>query len=75
MAVIVILALLALVLVFISANVHALANLDRELKAINQRQVQRLDRTSAKNSAGVPLNSTVTNSPAPAAPSMQPADP
>jgi hypothetical protein len=46
-AVIVMLALLSIMLIYIAANSRSLSHLDRELKLIEQRQIQRLERLSA----------------------------
>jgi hypothetical protein len=59
-AVIVMLALLALILVFASANMRSLANLERETRSIERRQIRRLEAHGATN-AVVPLAVSGTN--------------
>jgi hypothetical protein len=62
-AVIVMLALLALILVFASANMRSLANLERETRKIEQKQIRRLEAHGATN-AVVALATAGTNAPA-----------
>lgn len=64
-AVIVMLALLALILVFASANMRSLANLERETRAIEQKQIRRLATHGATNFVEVPLPASGTNSTGP----------
>lgn len=59
MAIVVILVMLAIMLLYVTANVRSLDYLGRELKLLEQRQVQRL------NSSAVPTNLVSgTNAPA-----------
>jgi len=63
-AIVVILAMLVIMLLYVAANVRALDYLGRELKLLEQRQVQRL------NSSTAPTNSVSgTNAPASQPPS------
>ena len=64
-AVIVMLALLALIIVFASANMRSLANLERETRAIEQKQIRRLAMHGATNLVEVPLPASGTNSTVP----------
>ena len=61
-AVIVMLALLALILVFASANMRSLANLERETRKIEQKQIRRLEVHGATN-AVMPVATSGTNAP------------
>jgi type II secretory pathway component PulK len=61
-ALIVMLALLALILVFVSANMRSLANLERETRRIEQRQIRRLESHGATN-AVVPVPVTAQTVP------------
>jgi outer membrane lipoprotein-sorting protein len=67
MAIIAVLALLALVMIYLAANMHALANLQRELNMIEQKQIRRLTTISARNQPNSPSANVATNSPASAA--------
>jgi hypothetical protein len=61
-AVIVVLALLAIILVFVGANLRSLSTLGRELKLIEQQQTRRLSKVSV---AVPPAGSVIeTNAPA-----------
>lgn len=76
-AVIVVLVLLAIMLIFVNANLRALHNLGRELKRVEQQQIKRLNaRTSPTNavaaqSASTGVKATPTVRPAPAQPTSQ----
>ena len=50
---VVVLALIAVLLVYVAANLRALGMLDGELKHVDQKQIQRLDRTSVSASNAV----------------------
>ena len=64
MAVIVMLALLAVMLVFVSVNMRSLVNLESETKRIEQRQIHRLETRGATNVVEVSLPASGTNVPA-----------
>jgi len=59
--VIVVLALLAIVMVFVGANLRSLSNCGRELHQIDQQQTRRW---STVHAAGTPAPVTGTNAPA-----------
>lgn len=59
MAVIIVLALLSIILIYISANIRSLYRLDRELKLTNERQIHRL----AAASRGAAPSMATTNAP------------
>ena len=64
-AVIVVMALLAIILVYVAGNLRTLNSLDRELKLLERQQIRRLQAaTQATHSppAAVPGNSSVPNS-------------
>ena len=46
MAVVVVLALISVLLVYVAANLRSLGLLDRELKRVEQKQIQRLDKAT-----------------------------
>jgi len=47
MAVVVVLALTSVLLVYVAANLRSLGLLDRELKRVEQKQIQRLDKATS----------------------------
>jgi hypothetical protein len=62
-AVIVVLALLAIMLIFVNANIRALYSLGRELKLIEQQQIKRLNaRTNPTNAVAAQFSSPGVNS-------------
>jgi hypothetical protein len=65
MAVIIVLAFLAIILIYLAANARTLHLLERDLKLIEQKQVQRLAVTNIKtNSTGaLPIQSAPTDAP------------
>jgi len=64
MATIVVMALLAIVLILVSANVRALSNLSRELKFIDHKQTERWKAAKIPNVSASALTPNSTNSPA-----------
>jgi hypothetical protein len=56
--VIALLAILAIMLIYVNANVRLLGNLKRELKLVEQQQIQRLEKTGAQP---LPLINARTN--------------
>ncbi len=70
MATIVIMALLALVLLLVTANIRALSTLGRELKFIDKKQTERWKTQKVPNASAQAAVSDSTNAPA-AAPSAQ----
>lgn len=71
MATIVIMALLALVLLLVTANVRALSTLGRELKFIDKKQTERWKTQKVPNASLIPATSNSTNAPA-TAPAVPP---
>jgi hypothetical protein len=63
MAVIIVLAFLAIILIYLAANARTLHWLERDLKLIEQKQVQRLAGTNIKTNSieGLPNRSASTN--------------
>ena len=64
MATIVVMALLAIVLILVSANVRALSNLGRELKFIDHKQTEHWKNEKIPNTFASALVPNSTNSPA-----------
>ena len=62
-AVIVLLFLLAMMLVYITANMRTLYSLGRELKLLDQRQTRRLEISSRTNSFAIATNLSLTLNP------------
>lgn len=61
-AVVVVLALLALIFVFVAANLRALHNLKRDLKIVEQQQIKRLNvRAASAQQGGPPDAAAQTN--------------
>jgi hypothetical protein len=64
-AVIVVMALLAIILVYVAGNLKTLANLGRELKLLERQQIRRLQKVSPKTNAPpaitISTNSTSTS--------------
>jgi hypothetical protein len=56
--VIALLAIVAIMLIYVNVNVRLLGNLKRELKLVEQEQVQRLEKIGAQP---LPLTNTITN--------------
>jgi hypothetical protein len=56
--VIALLAIVAIMLIYINVNVRLLGNLKRELKLVEQQQIQRLEKIGAEP---LPLPNTITN--------------
>ena len=59
MAVVVVLALIAVLLIYVAANLRSLGLLDRELKRVEQKQIQRLDRASTNAPGAVAVAAPV----------------
>lgn len=70
-AIILLLALLIVMMVIVGANYRSLCNLDRELKTIERRQIQRLNAGSATNAVAVPSPSPRTNASAAVVPAVE----
>ncbi|MCW5550773.1 MAG: hypothetical protein KIS67_01270 [Verrucomicrobiae bacterium] len=67
-AMVVVLALLALILVFVAANLRALHSLKRDLKIVEQQQIKRLNiRMASAQPGGSPDTAAQTNATPPAA--------
>ena len=64
MAVIVVLALVAIVLIYVAGNLRALHNLGGELKLVERRQIHRLQNTAQEGKALVVTNAVPENQPA-----------
>jgi len=71
MAVIVVLALLALILIYVAANLRALSSLEGEIRLVEKRQIRRLEKFGATNRVVVPVPPGATN----AVPNAGPATP
>lgn len=56
--VIALLAIVAIMLIYINVNVRLLGNLKREMKLVEQQQIQRLEKMGAEP---LPLPNTITN--------------
>jgi len=67
MAVIIVLAFLAIILIYLAANARTLFWLERDLKLVEQKQVQRLAGTNIKTNSieASPNRSAPTNAPKP----------
>ena len=62
-AVIVLLALLALVLIFVGFNMRTLDNLKREVRAVERQQIQRVQRSQTITNTGAMFTATNTIAP------------
>jgi len=56
--VIALLAIVAIMLIYVNVNIRLLGNLKRELKLVEQQQIQRLEKMGAQP---LPLTNTITN--------------